>query len=400
MKRIYFIFAFTCVLLVSCRYRDIVSIERQDLFSINIGRLEGEIDLINLESPQGRYKTAIAMRDGLFYISNGNGQKVSRYNSYGDLLFMVYNEETNPLPLTLKLRNDTELLTRWAITFPLDSPGAVAVDSRKHFYVEDILPDERHGFDPEHRILLDRTVLHFDTNGQFINYLGQEGIGGAPFPAIDSLRVSRDDEIVVICVLPGGRQIYWYDARGSLMYTVQFSLIDIPLPGDRRDLNITLEKIAASTDSRAVYIKADYYRPTFDESTKMQTGIEPAFCVVWEMSVETGAFTGRLDIPFYDYSARIHGQNITEKLLYSFLGVSNDKHMFFYVPMEDGYALLFMNMGDPGHQKKGRISVAADETQLNTFSISNEGILSALLADEYSAKLVWWRTDTILGDIK
>jgi hypothetical protein len=34
----------------------------------------------------------------------------------------------------------------------------------------------------------------------------------------------------------------------------------------------------------------------------------------------------------------------------------------------------------------------------NTFHLSGDGILSALLASEFEAKVVWWRTDRFIGE--
>lgn len=47
----------------------------------------------------GAVNTAIAMRDGFFYVSNGESQKILELNSYGDLLTLYHNPETNPAPL-------------------------------------------------------------------------------------------------------------------------------------------------------------------------------------------------------------------------------------------------------------------------------------------------------------
>ena len=115
------------------------SIEREDLFTFGIGRLEDELDMFNLEGERSIRKTALKMRDGLFYISNGNGEKIARYNSYGDLLFLIYNDETNPPPLTLRENTDGTAITRWAYKWPLREPGSIAINSDKHIFVEDRL---------------------------------------------------------------------------------------------------------------------------------------------------------------------------------------------------------------------------------------------------------------------
>jgi hypothetical protein len=41
--------------------------------------------------------------------------------------------------------------------------------------------------------------------------------------------------------------------------------------------------------------------------------------------------------------------------------------------------------------------VDQEELHLNSFDLSGEGILSALLVSDYEARIVWWRTDKILG---
>jgi hypothetical protein len=201
-----------------CSKGGVVSVAREDLFTLDIGRLEDQIDLYDLEGGRSVRKTGVTMRDGLFYISDGNGGKIVRYTSYGDLLFMIYNEETNPPPLSL--RNNTDeigLVTRWALSYPLREPGEITVDSRKHIYVDDRLPYERHSFDVENKALLDSMVLHFDADGRFVEYLGQEGVGGSPFPKIEKLYTSVRDEFAVVCRLPLGWNIYWFDVDGTLL---------------------------------------------------------------------------------------------------------------------------------------------------------------------------------------
>jgi hypothetical protein len=39
-----------------------------------------------------------------------------------------------------------------------------------------------------------------------------------------------------------------------------------------------------------------------------------------------------------------------------------------------------------------------EELQFNDFHLSAEGILSALLVDEWKVKLVWWRPDKFIGE--
>ena len=382
------------------RSAQIPSIEREDLFTLDIGELEDQIALFNLEGDRGIRRTDIAMRNGLFYISDGNGGKILKFNSYGDLLFMIYNAETNPEPLSLKPLTEGNMVTRWAISYPLLEPGEITVDSRKHIYVRDRLPYERHGIDTESKALLDSVILHFDADGKFVEYLGREGIGGSPFPKIEGLYTSLRDELAVVCRIPTGWSIYWYDPLGIFLYVIQLKNEALPIPPDRDNVIPSLDIISAAPDARKLYIKIDYYRNTYDESTNTRTGIEPDSSVVWIMNAEDGVWEKPIDVPFFENVVVEQNQRITYKMLYSLLGVIKNGRMFFFFPVEGGYSLLVMSSetGSSGDHHQAFIRVDNDELQFNVFDLSSEGILSGLLADDWQVKLVWWRTDKFLGE--
>jgi hypothetical protein len=383
----------------ACSGSDFNSIDREDLFSLDIGPMEDQIAMYNLEADSGLQRTDFAMRDGLFYISDGNGGKIVRYNSFGDLLFMIYNEETNPDPISLKTNiQDSAQVTRWAFSYPLREPGEIVVDSRKHIYAEDRLPYERHGYDVENKALLDSIILHFDADGRFIEYLGQEGIGGSPFPRITGLYTSVRDEIAVVCRLPTGWNIYWYNSSGTLLYLVQLKSGAIPVPPDWPEVSSSVDAIMAAPDGRRLFIKVDYYRDILDESTNTRAGNEPDSSVIWIMNVEDGSYLLSAEVPFYEYSFSENGRIVHSRMLYSMLGVIRNGRVFLYFPVESGYSILFLNTNSQ-EQRRGFIRVNNDELQFNDFNLSAEGILSALLVDEWQVKLVWWRTDKFIGEV-
>ena len=380
----------------SCAKKAAGAIEREELFSLEIGPMEDQIALYSLDGNRGIRRTGFTMRDGLFYISDGNIGKIVRYNSYGDLLFMVYNEETNPPPRTLKTnKSDDEQATRWAFTHPLEEPGWIAVDSRKHIYCEDRLPFNERRPDPESKALLDGIILHFDQDGRFINYLGREGIGGSPFPRIVGLSTSIRDELAVICRLPDGWDVYWYNSTGVLLYLVKISSSAIPALPDWPQALAIVDNIYASVDSRRLYIKVDYSHDTFDQSTTTRTGSEPIGSCVWLLNAEDGSYTDAVEIPLYEIIENGKQSNI--KVFYSLLGTARDGKIFFYFPVENGYSLLCVDTHSR-EQRRGNIRFSNEELEYNDFFLSTEGILCAMLADNYYVKLVWWRTDNFIKD--
>jgi len=376
----------------------ITSVDRENLFTLDIGKLEDQIALFNLEGDKGIRHTGVAMRDGLFYISDGNGGKILRYNSYGDLLFMIYNEQTNPPPLTLKPLSEGSIITRWAVSYPLLEPGEITVDSRKHIYVRDFLAYEKHSFDTESKALLNNTILHFDADGKFVESLGREGAGGSPFPKIERIFTSFRDELAVVCRNPNGWDTYWFSSDGKLLYMIQLKSDALPIPRDRDNVFPSLEMIFAGPDSRTLYIKVDYYRNTYDESTNIRTGIEQDSSVIWIMNVEDGLWEKYVDVPFFEYQYTEQNRKITLRMLYSLLGIVRNGRIFLYFPVEGGYSILVMSSeyGAAGEQRQGFIRVDEEELQFNAFDLSADGILSGLLVDEWQVKLVWWRTDKFL----
>ena len=378
----------------------IVSVEREDHFTLNIGVLEDQIALFNLEGSRGLRPTNISMRDGLFYITDSNGAKILKYNSYGDILYMIYNEETNPPPLTLRPYSDGSLLTRWAVPFPLLEPGLIVVDSRNHLFVQDILPGERHSYDLVTRSMLDNIILHFDSDGTFIDFIGREGIGGTPFTRIEGLYTTIRDELVVICRYPGGWNIYWFDHNGVFLFLVQLSNEAIPIPVVSEDLIPSLESIAVGPDSRKLFVKVDYYKNVFDESTNTRMGVESDSSIVWIMNAEDGVWERQIYIPFFEYTYIEQNRQLTARMIYSFMGVISNERLFFSFPVDQGYSILILSSGsgESVMQHQGIIRVDNDEQQLNVFSLSEDGILSGLLAGDWQLKLVWWRTDKLLTE--
>jgi hypothetical protein len=385
-------------LLVSgCSRGRISSVARMDLFSMEIGPLEDQVNLFNLADGRSSNRTSLVMRDGLFYISDTSGGKIVRYNSYGDLLFVIYNEETNPPPITLRRGIDEEgLVTRWSITYPLREPGVITVDSRKHIYTADKVDNDKRSSDGEDNTLLDNVVLHFDDAGRFVNFLGQEGIGGKPFSRITGIFASRDDEIAVVCLLATGWNIYWFNSDGTLLYLVHMRNDSIPRRNGAQIDYASMDTVAASPDERKLFFKVDYYRNTVDENNNSMA--IPDSSVIWIMNVDTGSYDESIDVPFFEYTATENDKKITQKLPYAMLGVIRDSRVFLYFPVDGGYSLLVLTAGSR-EQRLGFIQVKNEELEYNTFNLSSEGILSGLLATEWDARLVWWRTDRLLGEM-
>ncbi|MDR2313496.1 MAG: hypothetical protein LBE02_03090 [Spirochaetaceae bacterium] len=390
-------FLFLILAFSGCSRGRISSVARMDLFNLEMGPLEDQVNLVGAAVGQSSNRTSLAMRDGLFYISDTSGGKIVRYNSYGDLLFVIYNEETSPPPITLRRGIDEEgMVTRWSIAHPLKEPGALTVDSRKHIYTADKVDGDRKLMDTETNSLLDNVVLHFNDSGRFVNFLGQEGIGGKPFSRIMGIYASQDDEIAVVCLLVSGWNIYWFNSEGTLLYLVHLQNDSIPVPPGSKVDYVSMDTVAVSPDERKLFFKVDYYRNTVDESNNSMA--IPDSSVIWIMDVESGSYEDSITVPFFEYTTTENEKKLTQKLPYAMLGVIKNSRVFLYFPVDGGYSLLVLTAGSR-EQRLGFIQVRNDELKYNAFNLSAEGILSGLLATEWEVRLVWWRTDRLLGEM-
>jgi len=355
-----------------------------------------QIALFVFPDDAGMPRASVAMRDGFFFVSDGAGRRIARYSSFGDLLFLVFNDEAGAEPDGLRMRTETDgQMTRWAFGFPFRSPGRIAVDSRRHIFVEEIMPDGHHVLDAENQTLQDSVVLRFDQDGRFMYFIGMGGRGGPPFPRIAGIHHSVNDELVVVSRLATGWKAFWHDAQGR-QFTVQLRNSAIPAPPGLYDFFASIDAVFPAPDARKLFVKIDYYRDVFEPLTGNRAGTEALNSYVWILDVDSEAFEGFAQVPFFEHTHVERGREARVSLQYSMMGVANGGAMLFYFPVEDGRALLRMNSDGSG-ARKGRIRIDPEMLVFNSFHLSPEGALSALLADEWSATMALWRMEEFVA---
>jgi hypothetical protein len=120
--------------------------------------------------------------------------------------------------------------------------------------------------------------------------------------------------------------------------------------------------------------------------------------LLYSMSPEDGSILGKIDIPAVEKKEENSFGSSSFERIYEFLGAATGKNLFFLMPDEpDTYNVMILNLGTKT-MKKLSITVNRNEMYYNAFNLSSDGIISALLASEYDAKLVWWRTEKLIGE--
>jgi len=365
-------------------------VPREQLFTLSYGVLEDQLDLFRSSSAAAPAKTRIAMRDGIFFVTNGSSGKVLSFSSFGDLLSLVFDPERNPEPLSLKaLDQGEEGSGRVARRYPLAVPGEIAVGSSGMLYVEDRLPTERRLVDEDIGVPLDYVVLRFSREGAFLDFLGQEGLGGTPFPYIDGIYAVADGGCLVVSMTKDGWLLFRYDANGALLSSVRVRRSALPVPEGER-LFANLEKIVADPRGDGAWLKIDYYRELVEKDTLAGSGVEYAGSRLYLMDLGRAAYSESIELPLIE--AENAGSDAIPPI-HELVGIDASGRIYLSATGLDGSFTVSVMDRDSRRPKRYALPIELDELEYATFNLSPEGILSALLATRFEARVVWWRFD-------
>ena len=377
---------------IGCETRSVSVLERDSLFRLEIGRLEDQLDLIARNGVLPHLRASIAMRDGFINIGNGPANKIMEFTSFGDLIRLIYDPLQNPEPITLGEPRDSDPgtgRTRTATEYHFGNLGTIAVDSGRRIFAVDRLSPERSVFDEDLNVELNRIVVRFDGDGTPLDYIGQEGIGGTPFPFIENLTVTVRDELAIVAKTMDTRFLYIFASNGELMYSVRIGLNRLPVPSANTDLIAVLEEMVPGVDAYRVYLNVSYYRTAVDEETGKEYGVSLDHSRVYWLDLETGRYEGYFELPRRSADeADLH---------YELLGVTVGEHAFLTSRLDAGQTRLLI-MNDEGRVVRRRnIYTPEIDLVLREFALSTTGVLTGLFGYSDHADVVWWRTDRLLN---
>ena len=394
-----FLCACCCFFYFSCSKNNVVeSISETELFTFNYGNFEEQLSISDLNTV-GEVRYGIVMKDGFFYIVDGSSKKTMELNSYGDLLTLFYNEDSQTKEL-LEKSTQNPLSVRHQLGFPFDYPGKIAVDSKKCIYTVCTIPRNRQE-ESENGLLYSQAVLRFTRDGSSVEYIGQQGPGGTPFPYIRNIYTTEKDELVVVSNSNEGMIIYWFTSDGFLKNMIPINSKDVPtddIPETSNEIYWSLENVIPDTVENRLYVKIDYYSSYLDEESRVQSGINYLQTLLYPLDTETGLYGEPVSIPPYEESVVVDYSRLTYKIPYDFLGVTKNGWKYFIIKTEKGFNIE-MIQNESQRILRRQFDINHEDNLFYTMSVSHEGIITALYIDKNKARVVWYRTDTLIDAI-
>ncbi len=403
MKRILktlFVLISSAVLLISCnRNSKVQELSENQLFEIPYGNFEEQLSISDLNNI-GNCRFGIAMRDGFFYIVNGEAKKIMELNSYGDLLTLFYNEDSEISRLISKSNRPDESVHH-EISYPFDFPGKLAIDSNKNIYVVCTIPRDRQEQTDKKTSLYCDTVLRFARDGSSVDYIGQQGPGGTPFPYIINIYTTSNDELVVVAKNTEGMIVYWFATDGYLKYMVPVREADVPELKSKDAVSenfLTIQNVVPDLNDYKLYVNVDYFSTYIDEESKVQSGINYVQTMLHTLNIENESYEAGVIIPPYEEYVVSDYSRLTYRIPYDFMGVTKSGWKFFIVKTDDGFNV---EMIQPENQKNLRRHFVVNHSDIlfDTMHVSENGLITAFYLQKENSRVVWYRTDTLIESI-
>lgn len=373
------VFAIVLVVLplASCRAGRGSGLKRYDLFTMPLGTLPGELDWFYRDGFRMAGTADIQARDGLVFLSGGGAGKVMVFNSYGDLITFVYDPVRALPPAVSESGEGIGSVTSW----PLRNPGHIAA-YEGGFLVEDGVEQERRVTDTELGALYDRVVLRFNQDGVYQGHLGREGLGGSPFPYIESLDVREDGGIVVTSRVPGAWMTYWFSAEGHPITTIRIR--EDQFPGLAEGGNVAVYTVKPDPMDWKLYIRLD----AFPEGEAGESP-EPR---LYSLDLSTLEYSEPIILSYNNPSEESGIPAIPPE----YLGTTiYGTHMML---SSEGPDLYRMNIIDNDGRvvQNRRLKVDSTATVYRKFRLQNDGLLTGIFLGPDEASVAWWRIDKII----
>jgi hypothetical protein len=238
---------------------------------------------------------------------------------------------------------------------------------------------------------LRNVILRFSPAGELIDYVGQGGVSGTPFPYIDSVTIGDTGILTVVCRTISDWIIYSFARTGELRYRFSFAESDLPVPSE--GVITSVESVMPGPEPDIVYVKTDYYSP---DTGSGDYGFSNS-SIHW-LDAASAVIEGSINLPpAYKTSGRTQLFNREEEeVIQNLLGVCEGGIFFLLSTASDKLHNLQIVDTTGMVVHKGLLELDDSQTVFRKFHITPDGILTAIIGGNTEADVVVWRTDKFI----
>lgn len=370
--------ALLTVLGLSCRSENRV-MEQEDLFILPMGYMADELNYFVKPDSQMPGTSDLFIHEGRVFLSSSNSGKIMELNSYGDLLGFYYNPTINPEPAQYMTEDGDNpvVIKKW--NFRGVERLAVTDD---YLLVADRVEESQS--EQADGVLRNRIVLRFDRKGEYVDFLGKEGVQTTPFGFVQDLEVTSSGETVVITKEKRDYQVYWFSKEGRLLYQVNLDAEHLP-PLEEEGWGPGIpETIKPDKNEHKLYIKMDYFPLVDSENMNSVSRL-------YTLDLQAEVYSDFFEVD--NLEVEMNGQQLEG--VYEYLGpTASGLHFFLGADFNGRYHLNLMNA--EGAVKATRIMYIQDSNILfRRFFLSEDGLLASVFYEARGARVSWWRTDKL-----
>lgn len=347
----------------------------ESLFSLSLGKLPSQVYVLTQDKFIPDSRNFVRTNKGSIYISDKISKKIMGFTSYGDLIFLLHNN--NP-----SMHSGVSNFTN--INYPFNEIGLFEVASQGDIYVQEEIPTSSQINDLKEGMVLKNQILHFDSKGTYKETIGQNGVGTEPFGVISQICTNNRGDLIVISQLPTKKVIYWFTSQGLKLWQIDLEENSLPFPKEYSKNNLFphLENILPSPDANKIYLNIVYYETLTDANTRSDMGVHVKTQKIFSFNIDTKSYDEEISLPLY--------ANPTTEMRYvlELLKISSENLI---LEINDDNLInrsyILLNRKNEKIQKK---TIKLPTAEILDINLSSENILTGLFLKKDKVSVYWW----------
>jgi hypothetical protein len=281
-------------------------------------------------------------------------------------------------------QDESKIVNKIAVAFPFLDIGEIGVTSDHILLVEDHVPPERRLVDQDSGAVLQHVIHRFGADGEHLDYIGQEGVGGTPFPYVFSMEITANNELVVTTRNGSSFEIFWYNPDGDIRFSVRIDEAHLPA-GEDPSMIPSLAAIYPDMNRPRLYLHLNFLSDNNAVDSRVYT-----------LELPSGMYSSFFELP--PNVQPLPGPHGMENIqyLYDLIGSAGDGYLFF-LSRNNVLEQSLLIMDNQGNLLARRLIRLDDpELMITDFQVSREGIITGLLGNPDGVDIYWWRTDELI----